>query len=128
MKKREDDIYLALFRYTKALSAALGYRDQLTGLHSVRVLGLAEAIGVRCGLSVEELGILKIGASFHDIGKIGIPDSYDSMAVTRSYHRARTHQVIMEILANEAGRKHDPQLMRIFCEVIEFSQFKAAEI
>ncbi len=74
MKKLEDDIYLALLRYTKALSAALGFRDLLTRRHSARVLGLSEEIGVRCGLSARELGILKIGASLHDVGKIGIPD------------------------------------------------------
>lgn len=28
-----------------------------------------------CGLSWKELGILKIAVSFHDIGKIGIPDA-----------------------------------------------------
>lgn len=70
----EDPIYSALFKYTKALSVALGYRDLLTRLHSERVLGLSQEIGVRCGLAEKELGILKIAASFHDIGKIGIPD------------------------------------------------------
>lgn len=66
--------YSALYKYTKALSVALDYRDRLTSLHSERVLGLSEAIGQRCGLSEKELGILRIGAVFHDIGKIGIPD------------------------------------------------------
>ncbi|WP_296448130.1 HD-GYP domain-containing protein [Rhodoferax sp. UBA5149] len=70
----DDPIYTALFTYTKALSVALGYRDSLTRLHSERVRGLSEAIGVGCGLSHEELGILRIAASFHDVGKIGIPD------------------------------------------------------
>jgi HD-GYP domain-containing protein (c-di-GMP phosphodiesterase class II) len=70
----EDPIYDALYKYTKALSVALGYRDLLTRLHSERVLGLSELIGVRCGFSEKELGVLKIAASFHDIGKIGIPD------------------------------------------------------
>lgn len=70
----EDPVYITLYKYTKALSVALGYRDPLTRLHSERVLGLSEAIGVGCGLSDKELGILKIAASFHDVGKIGIPD------------------------------------------------------
>ena len=71
----ESPIFIALFGYTNALSVALGYRDLLTRLHSERVLGLSEAIGMDCGLSKEELGILKIAASLHDIGKIGIPDN-----------------------------------------------------
>lgn len=70
----EDQVYHALFKYTRALSLALNYRDSLTQLHSERVLHLATAIGMRCNLSESELGVLKIAASFHDIGKIGIPD------------------------------------------------------
>ena len=57
---------------------------------------------------------------------ISIADSYDAMAVTRSYHRARKHSEIMSILESETGVKHDPNLMRIFCELIESSRFKAA--
>ncbi len=199
----EDPIYIALYTYTKALSVALGYRDLLTRLHSERVLGLSKIIGSGCGLSEKELGILKIAASFHDIGKIGIPDhillkpsqldeaerekikrhseigerimaatelegsqqaslvirhhhehyngegypdslsgeeipiysriitiadSYDAMAQTRSYQHARTHPEIMAILQNETREKHDPELMRIFCEFIESSRFKAVKI
>jgi len=59
---------------------------------------------------------------------ISIADSYDAMAVRRSYHLARKHSEIMDILRTETGQKHDPKLMSIFCEVIEFSQFKSAEI
>lgn len=64
----------ALFVYTKALSVALGFRDQSTQLHSERVQGLSAEIGQHCGLSGSELATLRIAASFHDIGKIGIPD------------------------------------------------------
>jgi HD-GYP domain-containing protein (c-di-GMP phosphodiesterase class II) len=70
----EDPTYLALHRYTKALSVALGYRDLYTRIHSDRVLSICEEMGVRTGLSERELGILRISAAFHDIGKIGIPD------------------------------------------------------
>lgn len=70
----EDPTYRALHRYTKALSVALGYRDLYTRVHSDRVVSLSEEIGVRMGMSEQELGILKISATFHDIGKIGIPD------------------------------------------------------
>jgi HD-GYP domain-containing protein (c-di-GMP phosphodiesterase class II) len=158
-------------------------------------------MGLHCGLSTEELDILRIGASLHDIGKIGTPDrillklsqldgtewetmkehseigekillatelegsrqaslvvrhhhehyngqgypdgrsgeaipvqsrivsiadSYDAMAVTRSYSRAKKHTEIMEVLRDEAGGKHDPQLLRVFCAVIECSEFKTA--
>lgn len=57
---------------------------------------------------------------------ISIADSYDAMAVTRTYHRARKHLEIMSILESETGTKHDPDLMLIFCRIIESSKYKAA--
>lgn len=198
----EDPIYIALYKYTKALSVALGYRDQLTRLHSERVRGLSIDIGARLGLNEHDMGVLSIGSSFHDIGKIGIPDhillkpaqfdkeeweimrrhpligeeiiastelegsqksalvirhhhehfngdgypdglvgeeipiqsriisiadGYDAMAVIRSYHRPRKHSEIMDILFSETGKKYDPDIMQIFLEIIEHSQYKASE-
>lgn len=69
-----DPAYIALHRYTKALSVALGHRDQYTRVHSDRVVALSAEIGMRIGLSETDLGILKVSATFHDIGKIGVPD------------------------------------------------------
>jgi HD-GYP domain-containing protein (c-di-GMP phosphodiesterase class II) len=195
-----DPVYGALARYTKALAVALGYRDLYTRIHSERVLGLCEAMAVPADLPARERGILRIAATFHDVGKIGIPDqillkpgrldeseaaamqkhaelgasivlatelegaadvarairhhhehfdgggypdrlagedipvcsriigiadSYDAMALARSYHRAKGHAEIMEILREETGGKHDPRLMRIFCEIIEHSGFRS---
>jgi HD-GYP domain-containing protein (c-di-GMP phosphodiesterase class II) len=198
----DSSVYEALYRYTKALSTALGYRDLLTRLHSERVQELSAAIGIRYGLGEQQLSALRISSSFHDIGKIGIPDkvllkpdrfnadewevmkqhsaigekimlsteiegselaasairhhhehydgggypdglagqdipicarivsiadSYDAMAVTRSYHHARKHSEIMGILHEETGGKHDPKLMAIFQELIENSPFKTVD-
>jgi HD-GYP domain-containing protein (c-di-GMP phosphodiesterase class II) len=199
----DDPHFNVLYRYTKALSVALGYRDELTRLHSERVQNLSSIIGTAYGINDEELAALKIAASFHDIGKIGIPDhillkpakldesewekmqqhseigekiiasteldgaahaarvirhhhenydgsgypdglagasisvcsriitiadNYDAMAVTRSYHKAKTHLEIMQIMWEETGRKHDPELMKLFSEIIETSPYKAALI
>ena len=201
--EREDPVFHALYTYTKALSVALGYRDLLTRLHSERVQGISVAIGVARGLPKDQLNALRIAASFHDIGKIGIPDhillkpakfddaewqemkkhseigekimaatelvgsrqaalvirhhhehydgqgypdklagediplcsriisiadSYDAMAVTRSYHNARTHSEIMAILQKENGTKHDPELMPLFCDMIETSKYKSTKV
>ncbi len=199
----DNPAFAALYTYTKGLSVALGYRDRLTQLHSERVFGLSSELGASCGLSSHEQDILKIAASFHDIGKIGIPDhillkptqfteeewaqmkkhseigekimaatelegsqqaalairhhhehydgkgypdglsgkdipvmsriisiadSYDAMAVTRSYHQAKKHPEIMSIMHKETGEKHDPELMQVFCGIIESSKFKATGI
>lgn len=194
-----NSTFNALYKYTKALSVALGYRDQLTRLHSDRVLALSVEMGLHCGLSASEIDALRIGAAFHDIGKIGIPDdvllkpgkldpaewqcmqghseigeqillstdlkgaksaalairhhhehfngtgypdrlrgekiplaariisitdSYDAMAVTRSYHAAKKHGEIIAILRAESGEKHDPELTRLFLDFIEGSSLK----
>ena len=71
----EDSHYRTLHKYTKALSVALGFRDELTRMHSERVLGLSQLIGESLSLTENEIGVLKIAASFHDIGKIGVPDN-----------------------------------------------------
>lgn len=69
------DTYISLYRYTKALSVALDYRDTLTRMHSERVVALSLGLGEHCGLTQGELETLRVAATFHDIGKIGIPDA-----------------------------------------------------
>jgi HD-GYP domain-containing protein (c-di-GMP phosphodiesterase class II) len=71
----ETDIFTALQQYTKALSVALKHRDVFTRRHSERVVGIAEEIALHCELTTNEINCLIIGATFHDVGKIGIPDS-----------------------------------------------------
>lgn len=59
----------------KALAIALGHRDLFTWLHSDRVRGIAVDLGRQCDLSASEITAIAVGATFHDIGKIGVPDS-----------------------------------------------------
>lgn len=202
MEVKESN-FSTLYWYSKALIVALGCRDLLTRRHSERVQSLVEEMGRHCDLNNDEIKTLGIAAIFHDIGKIGIPDSvllkpgklnveeweiikqhpkigekimlateldgcqqvarlirhhhehyngmgypdglsgdeipicdriisivdsYDSMAVTRVYHVARPHQEIMAILDKETGKKHDPELMRIFCDIIEKSKYKSVVV
>lgn len=67
--------YLAFCNSTQALVAALGERDSYTREHADRVITLAEELGRACGLSEQELVVLRLAAALHDIGKIGIPDN-----------------------------------------------------
>jgi HD-GYP domain-containing protein (c-di-GMP phosphodiesterase class II) len=67
--------FVELWKFTRALSMALGLRDSSTLHHSDRVQDLARQLGQRCGLDPEALAILEIAAAFHDIGKIGIRDA-----------------------------------------------------
>lgn len=194
-----DPAMKVLYAYTKALAVALDYRDQPTRLHSERVRDLSAAIAEHHGMSGADLEVVLIAASFHDIGKIGVPDhilmkagtfgpeewermqrhaaigadiisatgieaaeraarvirhhhehfngsgypdglagedipicariisiadSYDAMAMSRSYRPALQHDEIMAILHEENGIKHDPALMETFCKVIESDSFR----
>ncbi|MBY0578304.1 MAG: HD domain-containing protein [Burkholderiales bacterium] len=56
---------------------------------------------------------------------ISIADSYDAMAVTWSYHRARRHEEIMAILQKENGIKLYQELMEIFFGIIGHSPYRA---
>ena len=59
----------------ESLSATVDARDAYTAGHSRRVQQLALAIGRELALSHAELELLGHAALFHDIGKLGIPDS-----------------------------------------------------
>ena len=50
-------------------------KDPYTRGHSDRVSAYSVLIGEKLGLSEEDIKTLRIGGLFHDIGKIGIPDS-----------------------------------------------------
>lgn len=58
-----------------SLTVALGARDHHTRLHCDRVVQLSTELGRYIELSERELGELSLGAQFHDLGKIGIPDT-----------------------------------------------------
>lgn len=186
-----------------SLATALGARDRHTRAHSDRVVRLSAELGRHIELSRDELEMLALGAQFHDLGKIGIPDqvlrktaaftadewtcmqqhavigeqiilamngekspeiartvrhhheyfdgsgypdglrgtaiplysriisladSYDAMIETRVYRQPRRHREAMDILASEAGHKHDPDLLYAFCAAIEKSPMRGPDI
>lgn len=59
----------------KALAAAIDGKDRYTRGHSERVSRVSVAIGMRMGMSEDELEKLRISALLHDVGKIAIDDS-----------------------------------------------------
>jgi putative nucleotidyltransferase with HDIG domain len=65
----------SLLETVETLNAAVEARDPYTAGHSQRVRRVALAIGRNLGLSARQLGVLSTAALFHDVGKIGIPDS-----------------------------------------------------
>jgi diguanylate cyclase (GGDEF)-like protein len=59
----------------EALANALEARDEYTSSHARWITDTAILVGQELGLDGETLKRLELGALFHDIGKIGIPNS-----------------------------------------------------
>jgi diguanylate cyclase (GGDEF)-like protein len=59
----------------EALANALEARDEYTSSHARWITDTALLVGEELGLDGETLKRLELGALFHDIGKIGIPNS-----------------------------------------------------
>lgn len=59
----------------QALIKALEARDYLTEGHGDRLQDLVEAFSKKVGLPERQMADLRLLAHFHDIGKVGIPDS-----------------------------------------------------
>jgi len=68
-------LYSSLHSFIKPLTVALHERDSHTHSHCDRVVDVSERLGRQCALTEDDIELLKIGAAFHDIGKIGIPDN-----------------------------------------------------
>jgi putative two-component system response regulator len=58
-----------------SLAAAVEAKDTYTQRHTNRVAESARFLGLRMGLSEEDLDALYRGGIIHDIGKIGVPDA-----------------------------------------------------
>jgi putative nucleotidyltransferase with HDIG domain len=71
-----------LLQTIETLNAAVEARDPYTAGHSQRVRRVSLAIGRELRLSAKQLGALATAALFHDIGKIGMPDSILTKAGT----------------------------------------------
>jgi hypothetical protein len=93
-----------------ALLAALVARDGYTGAHSEAVVGHAEAVARRMGLSEEGVAEVEQVALLHDIGKIGVGDAI--LGKPRALNDAeweimKMHPAIgEEIVASTKGLSH----------------------
>ena len=89
---------IATLRYTVEV------KDSYTRGHSDRVSEYSVLIGKKLGLSDLQLRTLQIGGLFHDIGKIGVPDSIllkESKLTDNEYSEIKNHPSIgAHILSN----------------------------
>ena len=88
----------------KTLRYTIEAKDPYTRGHSDRVSDISVLIGKKLGLSEDDLYTLEIGGLFHDIGKIGVPDSIllkDSKLTDDEYSQIKQHPNIgVHILSN----------------------------
>ncbi|HEU5207463.1 MAG TPA: HD domain-containing phosphohydrolase [Gaiellaceae bacterium] len=69
------ELEATLLETIETLNAAVEARDPYTAGHSQRVRRVSLAIGRELRLPAKQMGALGTAALFHDIGKIGMPDS-----------------------------------------------------
>lgn len=72
-------------------------KDTYTRGHSDRVSAYSVLIGEKLGLSEFDINTLRIGGLFHDVGKIGVPDSIllkDSKLSDDEYSQIKNHPSI----------------------------------
>ena len=75
LEETNEKLEQAYLECVQTLRYTVEAKDTYTRGHSDRVSEFSVLIGKKLGLPEEQLKILRIGGLFHDIGKIGIPDS-----------------------------------------------------
>ena len=82
LRKRSKDLMAAYARLEESsleaiesLNATVEAKDPYTAGHSLRVQRIAVAIGDELHLSKDRMDALRLGALFHDIGKLAVPDA-----------------------------------------------------
>ena len=64
----------ARYRAAASLAKAVDARDAYTGSHSERVGELAARIAVRMNADPEQVELIRLAGSLHDLGKLAIPE------------------------------------------------------
>lgn len=75
LEKANQDLEKAHFEVIQMIRATVEAKDSYTRGHSDRVAAYSVLLGKKLNLNEEELEILRIGGLFHDVGKVGIPDT-----------------------------------------------------
>ena len=75
IKKINEELENAYLESIQTLRYTVDAKDTYTRGHSDRVSEYSVLIGKYLGLPKSDLKTLRIGGLFHDIGKIGVPDS-----------------------------------------------------
>lgn len=104
LKDTYDQLEKAYMESIQTLRYTVEAKDYYTRGHSDRVSEYSVLIGKKLGLSDDDIKKLQIGGLFHDIGKIGVPDSIllkDAKLTDDEYSQIKNHPSIgAHILSN----------------------------
>ena len=97
LKEKNDELEKAYLDTIGILRYTVEAKDPYTRGHSDRVSEFSVLIGTKMELDEDTLHLLKIGGLFHDIGKIGIPDSIllkETKLDDEEYSQIKNHPAI----------------------------------
>lgn len=104
LKDKNQELEKAYLESIQTLRYTVEAKDSYTRGHSDRVADFSVLIGKYLNLSEDDLQILRIGGLFHDIGKIGVPDSIllkEAKLTDEEYSEIKNHPSIgKQILSN----------------------------
>lgn len=105
IKQINQDLENAYMESVETLRQTVEARDKYTRGHSDRVSAYSVLLGKKLGLSAQEINTLRIGGLFHDIGKIGVPDSIllkTTKLADDEYSQIKNHPSIGEHILSSA--------------------------
>ncbi len=97
IKKINEELEKAYLESIETLRYTVEAKDTYTRGHSDRVSAISVLIAKKLNLSEEDLRTIQIGGLFHDIGKIGVPDSIllkESKLTDDEYSEIKNHPSI----------------------------------
>lgn len=97
LKETYEKLEKAYLESIQTLRYTVEAKDVYTRGHSDRVSEFSVLIGKKLGLSEQDIKTLRIGGLFHDIGKIGVPDSIllkDAKLTDDEYSEIKNHPSI----------------------------------
>jgi len=104
LKETNDKLEKAYLETIETLRFTVEAKDTYTRGHSDRVSEYSVLLGKHLGLSEDDIHLLRVGGLFHDIGKIGVPDSIllkTSKLTDDEYSEIKNHPKIgAQILSN----------------------------
>jgi putative two-component system response regulator len=75
VRARTDELYETRLEVVRSLGRAAEFRDNETGMHTVRMSKFSQMLALAAGLNEAHAELILNAAPMHDIGKVGIPDA-----------------------------------------------------